>query len=122
MKTTNIGIGTFIIAWRIYAYVKNGGRCNHKVYDQFSEALKRYVLPHKFYAAVYDENENLYFAIFDTELERLDWLSKWYDENPNDEDSGTAKYKDFKNHACSDIESVCAYSMLSGTNGVLFAL
>ncbi|MBD5128648.1 MAG: hypothetical protein HDT43_01800 [Ruminococcaceae bacterium] len=64
----------------------------------------------------------LCFAIFDTEEERHEWLVKWFEENPEDNNSGTAKFKDFKGFALDDINFLGGYSLLSGTNGVLFTL
>ena len=121
MKTNEISIGTFIVAWRLYAYGVDGEHFNRANYEYFEKALPR-VFANKYYAAVYDKKDNLCFAIFDTEVERHEWLENWFEENPEDNDSGTAKFKDLKRHACDDIESLCCYSLLSGTNGVLFTL
>lgn len=119
MKTQNLNIGAFVVAWRLSAFGIDGNHYNRYNYKQFSKALKE-ILPHKFYAAVYDKKDRLYFGIFDTEAERVDWLEKWFEENPEDEAAGTAKYKDLKSHALDDLDSIGCYSLLSDTNGVLF--
>lgn len=121
MKINEISIGTFIVAWRLYAYGIDGEHFNRANYEYFKKALPR-VFANKHYAAVYDKKDNLCFAIFDTEEERHEWLENWFEENPEDNDSGTAKFKDLKKFALDDIDFIGGYSLLSGTNGVLFAL
>lgn len=121
MENQTISIGAFIIAWRLYAYGVDGNHYNDKIAQQFSKAIPR-IFSQKHFAAVYDNKDTLHFAIFDTAEERTEFLEKWFEENPEDENSGTAKFKDFKNHALDDINFTGGYSLLSGTNGVLFTL
>lgn len=121
MKTQNLNIGAFIVAWNLSAYGIDGKHYNKNNYEQFSNALKE-ILPRKSYAAIYDKKGHLCFGIFDTEEERFDWLTKWFEENPEDEDAGTANYKDLKSHALDDLDCIGCYSLLADTNGVLFTL
>ncbi len=85
-------------------------------FGTFSKALKK-----KYYAATYDENDNIHFSIFDTKKERFNWLVDWFTKHPDDNYSGKATYRDFKNTIGSDIDTPCAYKPISGYNGVMFS-
>lgn len=118
MKTTNVNIGAFIFAWRLAAYGLDGHFNGDR--NKPFETIAKKVLSHKYYAVIYDRNDTRCFGIFDTEWERDNWLVEWFDNNPDDDYSGMASYKNFKKHACGDIESVCCYSILKNTSGVMF--
>lgn len=120
MKTINTTIGAFVVAWRLSAYGLDGEHYNANNYDKFSKVLKK-VLKTKFFAAVDDEKGDRHFLIFDTEDDRLDWLSQWIDENP-DSNCGTVTYKYFKKHTCDDFYTLYCYSLLADSSGVIFTL
>ncbi len=113
----NINIKTALNAWHNTWENTKNLNCYDTYFSKFIRTLRK-----KYFAGVYDENDNCYFGIFDNKRERYDWLINWIEKHPNVDGSGRTIYQNFKKFARCDINSLCAYKPIDGYNGVLFSL